>query len=73
MLALVLGGMSIFGGSRSQAYAGIVGAITVCVLNQGMLMINVDSTVIQGVRGVIFLILVYTSQKRPQGLPAPEG
>lgn len=73
MLALVLGGMSIFGGSRSSAYAGIVGAITVCVLNQGMLMINVDSTVIQGVRGVIFLILVCTSQKRPQGLPAPEG
>ncbi|MGN0304850.1 MAG: ABC transporter permease [Lachnospiraceae bacterium] len=73
MLALVLGGMSIFGGSRSSAYAGIIGAVTVCVLNQGMLMINVDSTVIQGVRGIIFLILVYTSQKRPQGLPAPEG
>lgn len=73
MLALVLGGMSIFGGSRSSAYAGIVGAITVCVLNQGMLMINVDSSMIQGVRGIIFLILVYTSQKRPQGLPAPEG
>lgn len=73
MLALVLGGMSIFGGSRSSAYAGIVGAITVCVLNQGMLMINVDSTVIQGIRGALFLLLVYTSQKRPQGLPAPEG
>ena len=73
MLALVLGGMSIFGGSRSFAWAGIIGSITVCVLNQGMLMIQVDSTIIQGVRGVLFLILVCTAQKRPQGLPAPEG
>ncbi len=73
MLALVLGGMSVFGGSRSFVYAGIIGSITVVVLSQGLLMIGVDSTIIQGVRGVIFLILVCTAQKRPQGLPAPEG
>lgn len=73
MLAMVLGGMSIFGGSKSFVYAGIIGSLTVCVLNQGLLMINVDSTIIQGVRGVLFLILVCTSQKRPKGLPAPEG
>lgn len=73
MLALVLGGMSIFGGSRSYIYAGIIGSVTVVVLNQGLLMMNVDSTIIQGVRGIIFLLLVCTAQKRPQGLPAPEG
>lgn len=73
MLALVLGGMSIFGGSRSFAYAGFVGAVTVCVLNQGLLMMNVDPTLVQAIRGIVFLILIYTSQKRPQGLPAPEG
>lgn len=73
MLALVLGGMSIFGGSRSFSFSGIVGAITVCVLNQGMLMININPTIIQGVRGILFLILICTAQKRPQGLPAPEG
>lgn len=73
MLALVLGGMSIFGGSRSFVYAGVIGSITVCVLNQGLLMINVSSTIIQGVRGIIFLLLVCTAQKRPAGLPTPEG
>ena len=73
MLALVLGGMSIFGGSKSYVYAGIVGAITVVVLSQGLLMIGVDSTIIQGVRGIVFLLLVCTAQKRPHGLPAPEG
>ena len=73
MLAIVLGGMSIFGGSKSFAYTGIIGALTVCVLNQGLLMIGVDSTFIQAVRGIIFLILIMTAQQRPKGLPAPEG
>lgn len=73
MLALVLGGMSIFGGSRSYVYSGIVGALTVTVLNQGLQMVGVDSTFIQAVRGVAFLALVTVSQVRPKGLPAPEG
>ena len=73
MLAIVLGGMSIFGGSKSFAYTGIVGALTVCVLNQGLLMIGVPSQYIQAVRGIIFLFLIMTAQQRPKGLPAPEG
>ena len=73
LLAVVLGGMSIFGGSKSFAYTGIVGAITVCVLNQGLIMVGVNSTIIQAVRGIIFLILIMTAQQRPKGLPAPEG
>lgn len=72
MLALVLGGMSIFGGSRSYSYSGVIGSLTVCVLNQGLLMMNVDSTIIQGVRGILFLVLVCGAQKRPKGLPAAE-
>ena len=73
MLALVLGGMSIFGGSKSYVYSGVIGAITVVVLNQGLLMAGVDSTIIQAIRGVAFLALVTLSQVRPKGLPAPEG
>ena len=73
MLALVLGGMSIFGGSRSYVYSGIIGAVTVVVLNQGLLMIGVDATIIQAIRGIVFLTLVTISQVRPKGLPAPEG
>lgn len=73
MLAIVLGGMSIFGGSKSFAYTGIVGSLTVCLLNQGLLMIQVPSQYIQAVRGIIFLILIMTAQQRPKGLPAPEG
>lgn len=73
MLAIVLGGMSIFGGSRSFAYTGLIGSLTVCLLNQGLLMVGVDSSIVQAIRGIIFLILIMTSTQRPKGLPAPEG
>lgn len=73
MLALVLGGMSIFGGSRSYVYSGVIGALTVIILNQGLLMIGMDATIIQAIRGIVFLILVTVGQTRPKGLPAPEG
>lgn len=49
MLATVLGGMSIFGGSRSNAYAGLLGALTVAALNKGLLMVGVSSAFIQGI------------------------
>ena len=73
MLAIVLGGMSCFGGNRSMTYSGIIGAVMVTVLNNGLLMMGVSSTILQGVRGVIFIILVYASQTRPQGLPSRDG
>ena len=73
MLAIVLGGMAVFGGSRSNTYAAIVGALIVTVLNNGLLMIGISNTILQAVRGVIFIILVCASQARPNGLPDREG
>lgn len=70
MLATVLGGMSIFGGAKSNTYAGLMGALTVSALNKGMLMVGVSASVIQGVRGVIFLILVFMNSERNNTLPS---
>lgn len=70
MLATVLGGMSIFGGTKSNAYAGVIGAITVTMLNKGLLMIGVSSTMIQGVRGIVFLLLVFLNSERQKTLPS---
>ena len=70
MLATVLGGMSIFGGARSNAYAGILGALTVAALNTGLLMVGVSSAWIQGIRGIIFLILVWMNSERLALLPS---
>lgn len=73
MLAIVLGGMPISGGSKSRAYAAVIGAVTVTALNNGLLMVGVPSTVVQGVRGVVFLLLVLAGSKRSALLPAREG
>lgn len=72
MLATVLGGMSIFGGARSNAYAGLIGALTVTALNKGLLMLDVPSTLIQGARGIIFLLLVFANSQRPSTLPSKQ-
>lgn len=70
MLATVLGGMSIFGGTKSNAYAGLIGAITVTMLDKGLLMMEVPSTLIQGVRGALFLLLVFLNSERQKTLPS---
>ncbi len=70
MLATVLGGMSIFGGAKSNAYAGFIGAVTVTVLNRGLLMLGVSSTLIQGARAIIFLLLVFMNSERQSTLPS---
>ena len=69
LLAIVLGGMSVFGGSKSFIYSATLGAITVVILNNGLQMLDVDSVLIQGIRGVFFLVLVVASQKRTSLLP----
>lgn len=69
LLAIVLGGMSVFGGSKSYVYSATLGALTVVVLNNGLQRMDVDSIWIQAVRGVFFLVLVVISQTRTGLLP----
>ncbi len=73
MIAIVLGGMPVYGGSRSKAYAPIIGAITVTALNNGLLMVGVNNAYVQGVRGIIFLLLILIGHKRPVLLPSREA
>lgn len=70
MLATVLGGMSIFGGHKSNCYAGVIGTVTVVVLSNGLLMLGVSNTLIQGVRGILFLAIVYLTSERQSTLPS---
>lgn len=58
MLALVLGGMPISGGPKSNIFAGAIGAFTITELNIGMLAMGIDSGIIQIVRGVVFLLIL---------------
>lgn len=59
MVAIVLGGMPLAGGAKSRISAALIGAAIITVLNNGLIVIGVDSGVIQLVRGVLFLAVVY--------------
>lgn len=58
MVALVLGGMPLSGGSRSMISAGLIGALTITVLNSGLSIMGISTDLIQIVRGVVFLAIV---------------
>lgn len=59
LVAIVIGGMPLSGGPRSKISAGLVGAATITILNNGLSIANVDNDVIQIVRGIIFLSVVF--------------
>ena len=59
IVALVLGGMALSGGPRSKISAALIGAATITVLNSGLVIIGVGPGMIQIVRGIIFLVVVW--------------
>lgn len=61
MVALVLGGMPISGGPRSRISAGLFGAATITVLNNGLVMMGISTGLIQIVRGIVFLSIVFVA------------
>jgi ribose transport system permease protein len=61
LVALVLGGMPLSGGPRSRISAGLIGAVTITVLNSGLTIMGLGLATIQISRAVIFLAVVYVA------------
>ena len=61
MVALVLGGMPLSGGPRSKLSAALVGAASITVLNSGLAILGAGPGVIQALRGITFLAVVYVA------------
>ncbi len=61
LVALVLGGMPISGGPRTKISAGLYGAATIAVLNNGLVTMGVSIGAIQIVRGLVFLAIVFVA------------
>ncbi|MCZ0702505.1 ribose transport system permease protein [Natronobacillus azotifigens] len=66
IVALVLGGMALSGGSKSKISSAIVGSITLVLLNNGLTMIGVPAEVVSLVRGIIFLLVIFLILRRPR-------
>lgn len=71
MIALVLGGMPISGGPKSKISAGLVGALIVTVLNTGLQMIGLSIGMMQIVRGIVFIVVVFVASFSYRGKLLP--
>jgi len=61
MVALVLGGMPISGGPKTRIAAGLVGAATITILNSGLAIMGLSAGIIQLVRGLVFIVVVWVA------------
>ena len=71
IIAIVFGGMPVSGGARSKIYAAVIGAFSMTLLSQIMVMFNLNSGIGQMVKAAIFLLVVFlaTSDQRGKMLP----
>ena len=71
IIAIVFGGMPVSGGARSKIYAAVIGAFSMTLLSQIMVMFNLNSGIGQMVKAAIFILVVYlaTSDQRGKMLP----
>lgn len=67
MMAIILGGFPMSGGDRSKIAGAIVGALTVTLLSNGLLLWGLDSVLVSGVKGLLFVIIVAISYDRSNG------
>lgn len=71
MVALVVGGMPLSGGARSKISAGLIGAMTITVLNSGLAILGMDAGQIQIFRGFVFIIVVLVASLSYRGKLLP--
>jgi ribose transport system permease protein len=61
MVALVIGGMPLSGGPRTKISPGILGAVTITILNSGLTIMGLSTGTIQITRGIVFIVVVLVS------------
>lgn len=67
MLAIVLGGFPMTGGDASKMRAVIIGAITITLLSNGLTIWGLDPGLVNGIKGLLFLVIVGLSYDRSKG------
>ena len=67
MLAVILGGMPMRGGEKCRFISAIIGAITVAVLENGLVLWGLDLSFVNGIKGLLFVIIVGLSYDKSLG------
>ena len=64
LIAVVLGGLPLGGGVKARISAGIIGALILMILTNGLTMIGVENTWIGAIKGIVFLVAVIATFDR---------
>lgn len=67
MLAVVLGGFPMTGGDKATLPAAVIGAISATLLVNGLAMWGLDPNLVNGVKGLIFIVMIGLSYDRSAG------
>lgn len=68
MVGLILGGMSLSGGSKSKFSAAVIGPVTFRLLSNGMTMAGVPTGYVSLIRGIIFLTIVFVTLRQSKNI-----
>ncbi len=70
MIALILGGMLLSGGSKSRMSAAIVGSVTYVILTNGLSQLGLADAYVLIIKSVIFIVMIATTLRRPSTIKA---
>ena len=67
MIAMALGGVPMMGGDKTRFSSAIVGALSITFLGNGLQVMGLLPSVINGVKGLLFIIIIAISYDRSAG------
>lgn len=67
MIAMALGGVPMAGGEKTKFISAIIGAITIVFLTNGLQVWGLDPGIINGVKGLLFVVIIALSYDRSEG------
>lgn len=70
MIALILGGMLLSGGSKSRMSAAIVGSVTYVILTNGLSQLGLADAYVLIIKSVIFIVMMGSTLRRSSAIKA---
>lgn len=64
LIALTLGGMPLSGGSKARIQAAVIGAISLTMLENGLVLCGVNGNLQQGIKGLVLILILTLSYDR---------
>ena len=64
LIALTLGGMPLSGGSKARIQAAVIGAISLTMLENGLVLCGVNGNLQQGIKGLVLIMILTLSYDR---------